>query len=169
MRTIVTAALTLEPLRVVHAEAMFELLSDAELHKYLDYSPPPSVEHLRAVYAQLEARRSPDGGEQWLNWVVYPHDHPPVGFVQATIDSQRTAFVAYILGRKHWGRGYAQDAVRAMLEHLVSVYGVQRCLATVEGDNRRSIRLLDRLGFRLATADELHGHSLSPTERMYVR
>lgn len=169
MRTIATPELTLEPLRVAHAEAMFELLSDAELYRYLDFPPPPSVEHLRAVYAKLEARRSPDGAEIWLNWVVRPHDHPLVGYVQATIQSRRTAFVAYALGCKYWSRGYAQNAMQAMLEHLAAAYDVVRCLATVEADNRRSIRLLERLGFHLATTNELEGHSLSPAERLFVR
>ena len=168
MRTIATSGLVLEPLVVAHAEAMFELLDDAEIYSYLDYPPPPSVDHLRDVYAKLEARASPDGSEIWLNWVVRPPHHPPVGYVQATI-SGRTAFVAYILGRKHWGHGYAQESMQAMLEHLASVYGVDRYLATVEADNRRSIRLLERLGFHLATADDLEGHSLSSTERMFVK
>jgi len=169
MQPIASAELTLEPLRVAHAEALFELLSDAEIYRYLDYPPPPSLEHLRAVYAKLEARTSPDGAEIWLNWVVCPHDHPPVGFVQATIDSRKTAFVAYILGRKYWSHGYAQNAVQAMLEHLACAYGVGRFRATVEADNQRSIRLLERLGFHLSSTYELEGHSLAPTERMYVR
>ena len=168
MQRIATSGLVLEPLVVAHADAMFELLDDAAIYQYLDYPPPPSVEHLRDVYAKLEARASPDGSEIWLNWVVRPRHHPPVGYVQATI-SRRTAFVAYILGRKHWGHGYAHEAMQAMLEHLGSAYGVDRYLATVEVDNRRSIRLLERLGFRLATGDDLEGHSLSSTERMFVK
>ena len=168
MRAIATSGLVLEPLVVAHAEAMFELLDDAAIYRYLDYPPPPSVDHLRDVYAKLEARASPDGTEIWLNWVVRSQGHTPVGYVQATI-SQRTAFVAYMLGRKHWGRGYAQEAMQAMLEHLASAYGVDCYLATVEVDNQRSIRLLTRLGFHLATAHELEGHSLSPTERMFVK
>ncbi len=169
MRTIATPDLTLEPLRVAHAEAMFELLNDAELYRFLDFPPPPSVEHLRGVYGKLEARRSPDGTEIWLNWAVRPHGQPVVGYVQATIQSRRTAFVAYALGRKYWSRGYAHDAMQAMLEHLASAYGVARCLAMVEADNQRSIRLLERLGFHVATTSELEGHSLSPTERLFVR
>lgn len=168
MRTIATSELVLEPLVVAHAEAMFELLSDAELYSYLDYPPPPSVDHLRRVYTKVEARQSPEGDEIWLNWVVRPQGYPLVGYVQATI-SGRTAFVAYVLGRKYWGRGHAQKAMQAMLEHLTSAYGVDCCLAMVEADNQRSIRLLERLGFHLATADELEGHSLSPTERMFVK
>lgn len=148
---------------------MFELLSDAEIYRYLDYPPPASIEHLRNVYAQLEARKSPDGNEAWLNWVVRPHAHPLVGYVQATVASNRSAYVAYVLGSQHWGRGYALKAMHAMLGHLASAYGVNRCVATVEAENQRSIRLLERLGFRPAAAHQLKDHCLSPTERMFVR
>lgn len=169
MQAIVTSELALEPLCAAHAEAMFELLSDAEIYRYLDYPPPPSVEYLRNVYAQLEARKSPDGAEAWLNWVVRPHGHPLVGYVQATVAANRRAHVAYVLGSQHWGHGYARKAMLAMLPHLTTAYGVARSLATVERENRRSIRLLERLGFQLASVPELQAHRLSPTERMYVR
>lgn len=169
MQTIVTSELTLEPLRVDHAEAMFELLSDQAIYQYLDYSAPPSVEHLRGVYRRLETGSSPDGSEAWLNWVIRPRGQSPVGYVQATVARNRTAHVAYVLASKYWGYGYAQRAMRAMLEHLASAYDVDRCVATVEAENQRSIRLLQHLGFRVASADDQRTHRLSSTERMFVR
>ena len=169
MDAITTARLVLEPLVVAHAETMFDVLGDLAIYRYLDYPPPPSIEHLRSVYSRLEARTSPDKSEIWLNWVVRPHGQLPVGYVQATVVSPQTAWVAYVLSSKHWGNGYAHEATRAMLEHLATAYGVIRYLATVEAGNQRSIRLLERLGFRGASAEALEGHSLSHTERLFIR
>ena len=169
MQTIVTPTLTLEPLLASHAEAMFEVLSDQAIYEYLDYSPPASAEYLRGVYARLEALRSPDGSEAWLNWVIRPRDQPLAGYVQATVGSDRSAYVAYVLASRYWGRGYAQRAMQAMLGHLISTYNVDRYLATVEVENQRSICLLERLGFHLMASHDLHNHQLSTTERMFVR
>ena len=169
MQTIVTPEVTLEPLLASHAEAMFELLGDEAIYRYLDYSPPSSVEHLHGVYARLEVRKSPDCSEGWLNWVIRPHGQPLVGYVQATVASDRSAHVAYVLASKYWGHGYAHRAMHSMLEHLASAYDVDKCVAIVEVENLRSIRLLERLGFRLATVHELSNHCLSATERMFVR
>ena len=166
MQTIVTPTLTLEPLLASHAEAMFEVLNDRAIYQYLDHPPPASVEYLIGAYLRLEARRSPDGSDAWLNWVIHPHDQPLVGYVQATVAPDRSAYVAYVLASKYWGRGYAQCAMQAMLEHLVSTYNVDRCLATVEVQNQRSSRLLERLGF---CPMDIHGPALSTTERMFVR
>jgi RimJ/RimL family protein N-acetyltransferase len=168
MRALSAGDLVLEPLTVGHADAMYEVLSDPALYRYLDYPPPPSAEQLRSVYARLEARRSPDGSQLWLNWVVRPKDGPPLGYVQATVTADHTAWVAYVFSRRHWGRGHATEATRAVLDHLASSYGVTRYLATVEAENERSIRLLERLGFRPATPQEAASQALSPTERLFV-
>jgi ribosomal-protein-alanine N-acetyltransferase len=169
MQTIITPALTLEPLLASHAEEMFALLSDDEIYRYLDYAAPASADYLRSVYQRLESRRSPDAREAWLNWVIRPLDQPLAGYVQATVEPDRSAYVAYVLGSRYWGHGYAHRAVQAMLDHLVSAYSVDRFLATVEADNQRSIRLLERLEFHPIATHELDGHQLSTTERMFMR
>jgi RimJ/RimL family protein N-acetyltransferase len=169
MQTITASQLVLEPLTVAHARAMFEVLADPEIYRYLDYPPPPSVEHLHDVYERLEARKSSDGKQVWLNWVILPPGHPPVGYVQATIVSGARAWIAYALSSKHWGRGYAHIATDAMLAHLTAAYGVGQFLATVEAANLRSIRLLQRLCFRTATTLEAKEQRLTPTERLFVR
>jgi len=143
MQVIRTARLVLEPLTVAHAPAMFAILSDAALYTYLDFPPPPSLEDLQRVYAKLESRRSPDGTEEWLNWIIV-RDGAPIGVVQATIDPDRSANVAYVLGSAHWGNGYAIEAVTAMLAELDGC----KFFATADAGNARSIRLLERLGFR---------------------
>jgi [ribosomal protein S5]-alanine N-acetyltransferase len=169
MRTITLAELVLEPLTVADADTMFGVLSDPQIYRHLDYGPPPSVEHLRHVYAKLEPRQSPDGSQRWLNWVVYRRGAGAMGYVQATVSPTGTAWVAYVLASQYWGRGYACMATRAMIEHLADAYGTTQYLATVEADNRRSIRLLERLSFRPANLQEAQRHDLSATERLFVR
>jgi RimJ/RimL family protein N-acetyltransferase len=147
---------------------MFEVLQDPAIHRYLDYPPPPSIAYLQSIYAKIERRTSPDGTEQWLNWAVFASPHCPVGYVQATV-KEHGAWVAYVLSSEHWGRGYAPEATQAMLVHLTSAYSVQRFLATVETENRRSIRLLLRLGFHCSDEAGRASNDLSATELLFVR
>lgn len=159
-------ALVLEPLAARHAEAMFDLLGDPALYEHLDEAPPASVAALRARYARLEARASPDGTQRWLNWVVRLGDAGPIGYVQATVTARREAWIAYVFARAHGGRGHATQAVACMIRHLAEALGVERFLATVERENGPSIRLLERLGFERLPPSEEQG--LSATELLYV-
>lgn len=111
----------------------------------------------------------PDGSEVWLNWVVHPPGLPAVGYVQATVMLNHTAWVGCVFSARHRGRGYATQAVQAMLEHVACACGVSRFLASVEAKNQSSIRLLGRLCFREASGQELTAHGLAPTERLFVK
>lgn len=168
MQALATGRLRLEPLRVADAQGMFEVLSDLAIYRYLDYPPPSSIEHLQGVYAKLESRRSPDQSELWLNWVVRLQDEQPIGYVQATVVANTSAWVGYVLSSEYWGFGYATEATRCMVEHLTVAYGVTRFRATVEVDNRSSLRLLEKLAFRPASSEESAGHELTATERLFV-
>ena len=168
LQAITTGCIVLEPLTVAHAEAMFQVLADPLLYRHLDESAPASVEELRRIYTARQSRKSPDRKQLWLNWVIRVDGQAPVGYVQATVTGPGVAWVAFVVASRHWGRGLGFRASNAMLAHLELVYGVRHCMATVEIDNQRSIRLLQRLGFQPATPSEAGAHALSETERLFL-
>jgi ribosomal-protein-alanine N-acetyltransferase len=137
--------ITLEPQVAGHAAALFELLHQPGVYDFLDHEPPESIGGLAERLARLESRRSPDGTQQWLNWVVVRYGEV-LGYVQATVRGER-AEVAYVIGSRFWGGGVASAATTMMLDDLAANYGVRIATATVETANERSIRLLRRLGF----------------------
>jgi ribosomal-protein-alanine N-acetyltransferase len=146
MRILLTHRLVLEPQRLVHADEMFVVLSDPALYRY-ENAPPASCDAVRRRFAKLESRLSPEGDETWLNWVVRLREGPLLGFVQATVTMQQRARIAYVFGSPYWGRGYAREATRAMLEELRSFYGITHCEAVFKRNNAPSRRLLVDLGF----------------------
>ena len=180
--------LRLEPLTLAHADELFPLLADPALYRWMDQDPPPSLQHLQGVYARLQARGPGDGsGEVWFNWIVRGPHGRAAGVVQATLLPQegpppgaappdpvqpaepRTAWVAYVLGKAHQGRGWARQATAAMVAHLVRDWGVRRCLAMVEAEHHRSLHLLQALGFVPASAALALQHGAGPSERLLVR
>lgn len=153
MNTVTTDRLSLEPQTAAHADPMFVVLSDPAIYEY-ENEPPPSLEWLRERFRKLESRRSSDGQEQWLNWVVRLPTSALIGYVQATVHADGTADVAYELSSAHWGRGLARHAVQAMIDELIANYQVRSVWAVFKRDNQRSMRLLERLGFSLASPEE---------------
>ena len=149
MRTLHSGPLTLEPQMATHAAEMFAVLSDPAIYEY-ENEPPSSVEALRARFAKLESRRSGDGREQWLNWVIRMNGGDLIGYVQATVHADCSAAVAYELASAYWGRGLARRASETMMQELTEHYGVTRVFAVAKERNFRSLRLLSRLRFSLA-------------------
>ena len=154
MQVIETHGLTLVPQTAAHADEMFVVLSDPAMYEY-ENAPPPSVEWLRARFAKLESRQSPNGQEQWLNWVIRVPSSELIGFVQATVRPNGSAAIAYELASAFWGRGLARQATEAMINELVQHYRVRVITAVLKRENLRSLRLLGRIGFSPASP-ELH-------------
>ena len=168
MRVIDTGNLILEPQTAAHANEMFVVLSDPAIYQY-ENQPPPSLEWLRSRFTKLETRRSADGREQWLNWVIRLPTSELIGYAQATVHGDGHAGIAYELSSSFWGRGLAFQAVRAMLAELVRFYAVRSVVAVLKRDNIRSRRLLERLGFAPGTQEEDVAHGAEPDEFVMVR
>jgi [ribosomal protein S5]-alanine N-acetyltransferase len=160
--------LTLEPQTAAHAEEMFVVLSDPAIYEY-ENRPPRSLEWLRERFARLESRCSADGSEQWLNWVIRLPDSELAGYVQATVQTDGRAGIAYELSSAYWGRGLARRAVQAMIAELAERYHVHTLTAVLKRENRRSLRLLERLGFSLASAKSHVEHNVDPGEVLMQR
>ena len=147
-----TPRFTLEPRTAAHAEAVFAVLSDPVLYEFVDENPPVSVDALRDRFARSESRKSPDGTQHWLNWIVRGPASEVVGHVQATVEANLDTHVAYMFGKAHWGQGLATQAVSTMLTLVASEFGVTRFFIVAERANPRSIRVAERLGFTAAPA-----------------
>ena len=161
-----TTRLTLEPIEARHAAPLFAVLSAPEIYEHLDEEAPVDVSALETRYRLLEARRSPDGAQEWLNWALHlDATRTYVGYVQATVEGN-DAEVAYVLGPAAWGQGLATEAVTVMCAQLAVDHGVTRLTAHVEPGNRASRSLLERLGFsfvrRTSDGDLFFARSLNP-------
>ena len=168
-RTIESPRLTLEPQCAAHAEVMFEVLSDPAIYEH-ENAPPKSLQWLRERYATLETRRSGDGSELWLNWVLRERSASTlIGYVQATVHADGHALVAYELGSTHWGRGLGSEAVTALIDELGSQYGAHTVLAIFKRSNRRSRRLLEGLGFASPDLDEALRWPIEADEDLLLR
>lgn len=158
-----TSRLRLEPQVPEHAAAMMLVLADPRTHAFVPSDPPTDEAALRERFRRLSFRRSPDGAEYWLNWVVFAGGEA-IGTVQASvIPAEARASVAYMFHPEVWGQGYATEAVQAMLAHLRSDLQVNRVEADIDTRNLSSQRLVERLGFKrvkeVKNADEFKGRA----------
>lgn len=143
-----TERMRLEPLCESHAAELFTIFSEARMYRFVPQEPPATRAMLARRFALLETRRSPEGTEAWLNWVLRSKlDSACLGCVQATIRGDDRAQLAYELGVPYWRRGLATEACRCVVKALFDD-GISEVWAELDTRNVASMRLLERLGFR---------------------
>ncbi|MEU9458689.1 MULTISPECIES: GNAT family N-acetyltransferase [unclassified Streptomyces] len=156
-----TARLDALPLRVAYAHEMAAVLGDPALHTYTG-GAPETADELRARYGRQTAG-SPDPGTRWWNWVLRVRDEGGLaGYVQATVDVPGAAAeIAWVVGTRWQGRGYAKEAAEGLVTHLLAGAGagagtgtgvVRTVLAHIHPDHDASAAVAGAAG-------------LEPTER----
>lgn len=143
-----TERLELVPLLRSHAESLFPVLSDPALYTFTLGTPPVSPSALHDRYEFLEFGKSPDGTQAWLNWVLQVSGES-IGFVQATVTGSE-ADVAWVVGSRWQGQGYATEATRAMVAWLRSV-GVRAVHAKIHPGHSASQGVAAKVGLSRTT------------------
>ncbi|GAA3287291.1 GNAT family N-acetyltransferase [Arthrobacter citreus] len=140
-----TCRLILEPLNPDHAKEMVPVLEHPGLYEFTG-GHPPTLEALSHRYV-LQSGGDPSGSETWLNWIIREQETgSAAGFVQATVAAGgHAADVAWVVGQKHQGRGYATEAASAMVDWLIQ-QGVGRFYASIHSRNASSAAVAAHLG-----------------------
>lgn len=147
---IVSERVHLEPLAVGHAEQMVDVLADSSLYEFTG-GHPPTLEQLQRRYRAQVAGHSPNNSQWWLNWiVVLVASRRPMGYVQATVEYCRdvlTADSAWVISPRYQGRGFASEAVTAMMWWLERA-GVTEFFADIHPNHAASEAIAHRQGLR---------------------
>jgi RimJ/RimL family protein N-acetyltransferase len=65
--------------------------------------------------------------------------------------------LGWLLGREHWGHGYATEAALALRDWAFRDRGLTRLISLINHGNLRSIRVAERIGERYERDVEIHG------------
>jgi ribosomal-protein-alanine N-acetyltransferase len=135
--------------------AFFELNSDPEVMAFL--GGPLSRESSDSLAAGIAEKIAKQG---WGFWAVeVSRDRSFAGFVGLNRPDYETEFtpcleVGWRLGRQHWGRGYATEAGSAALEFAFTRLDDQEVVSFTTVENRRSRRVMERLGMERDVAGD---------------
>lgn len=137
------------------AEAIFaRYAGDAEVTRYLAWPRHQSVDDTRGFIAWSDS--------EWATWPAGPllieskDDRRLLGSTGLTFESATSAATGYVLAKDAWNRGYAIEALSAMVP-LAGRLGVTRLFAHCRTENTASLHVLEKGGF-LKNADQ--GESL---------
>lgn len=143
-----TGRLILRPAQLSDAEAAYERRRLPEVARYQDWELPYTRERAEQQMAKLVEMDGPVDGDGWSLTVVARDDPEQVlGDLYVGITwGGRSAEIGYTFHPDHWGRGYATEAVQAIVEWLFIEFGVGRIAASLHPDNPTSARVLEACG-----------------------
>lgn len=79
--------------------------------------------------------------------IVLKENDMLIGDIFAEIVNHHTFVLGYTLDSPYWSYGYATEMVSAFIEYMRDHYDFHKVICYAYKENKRSIRLLERLGF----------------------
>lgn len=147
--TIATARLSLRELAPADAAVLHECWSDKAVTEYMVLDAFTNVETSARMIGLLAGLAGTEAG---IRWAIALKDCGKVigtcGFHNVKAEHSR-AEMGYEMGKEYWGRGLMAEALQAILRHGYEVMNLNRVEAFVNVGNSRSVRVLERLGFKL--------------------
>ena len=129
------------------AEALFEMVGDAEVMRYVDTGQPwEGVGRVREWIGRLNESYRTRGFSRWA--VVEKASGEAVGSCGfALLPWSGEIDFGYMFRRDRWGKGYASEITPAVLRHGFERYGFREVVASIAPENGASRRVLEKLGF----------------------
>jgi [ribosomal protein S5]-alanine N-acetyltransferase len=145
--TIAASRVSLRWLTEQDIPALFAIFSHPEVMRYWSSPPLPDVTAAKQLLEHIHACFACRSLFQW--GLVRKVEGDLIGTCTLShLDAQnRRAELGYALGRPHWGQGYVQEGLRALLGFAFEELALHRLEADVDPRNAASVKVLERLGF----------------------
>jgi len=144
-----THRLILRPFTIEDAQDMFDnWASDPEVTKFLTWPAHSGVEVTRAVLTDWISRYSDNG---FMNWAIeWKETGRVIGNISVVKLNENTeaADMGYCLGRAFWGQGIMPEALRAVMDFLFDMVGLNRVAACHDVKNPKSGRVMAKAGMK---------------------
>jgi [ribosomal protein S5]-alanine N-acetyltransferase len=150
-----TPRLTMRPTVATDAAALYEILGDPEAMRFSLHGPHRAIADTMDWIEFSERRHAARGFA--VHALVRRVEGDLIGQCGLELLADGRTEIAYRLRRDQWGRGYAAEAAKAWLDYGFSTLGLGRIVAMIEQDNRRSIRVAEKIGMRAGASETFHG------------
>jgi RimJ/RimL family protein N-acetyltransferase len=142
-----TDRLLLRPFVLDDSAGLAARRNDPEVARLQNWELPYPLERAEKLVSSLVAMEGPSNDEWWMAVVADGETGEVLGDLALHLTWQgRTAEVGYTLAREHWGKGYATEALQALIEYLFDGLGVTRVFGMLHPDNVASAMVLERCG-----------------------
>ena len=142
--TLITKRLILRKFTEKDIEALFLILQDKEVNRFLPWFPVESLAEARQFYEKRYASKYANQ-QAYAYAVCLREDNYPVGYIG--IDMKEPYDLGYGLCKEFWHKGIATEAGRAVIEQ-VKKDGLPYITATHDRNNPRSGGVMRNIGMK---------------------
>lgn len=163
--TLETERLILRKFTEKDLEALFLILKDEEVNKFLPWFPVKNMTETEKFYKERYAAKYAEPlGYSYA--ICLKSDNFPIGYIG--VDSGDAHDLGYGLRKEFWHRGITAEAGKAIIEQ-VKQDGFPYITATHDINNHRSGNVMQRLGmkYRYSCREQWQPKNLSVIFRMY--
>lgn len=129
-------------------DGLYEVFSDPQVMRYWSTVPLTNREAAAALQREIAAGNENNSMFKW--GLALRESNSVIGtttLFNLNLDNGR-AEIGYAMASARWGKGYMNEALRALVGHAFDVMNLRRLEADVDPRNAASIRTLERLGFQ---------------------
>ncbi|MEV6348920.1 GNAT family protein [Actinoplanes sp. NPDC051851] len=143
-----TERLVLRRFRASDASVLSEYRSDPDVARYQSWEAPYPVE--KAVVAVRNFAASSPDKAGWFQYAVeHAEERVLIGDVAVRLhENLQQAEIGFTLAAAYQKKGFASEAVGAVLDRLFRLQGLHKVTGECDARNVRSAGLMERLGFQ---------------------
>jgi len=141
-KLIETERLVLRPLTEKDAEDAFEWLGNPMVNRYMPYSLYDNVNQVKAWISSIE-----DDENEFA--FCLKESNKVIGAGSITYDAERNGYeLGYNLSESYWGKGYATEAAKALIQWAYEVLGAHDFCSNHANANVASGNVIKKCGFQ---------------------
>lgn len=131
------------------AQEYYNINQDSEVITYL--RGPLTMEQVKNFIVAANVHYDTHGYTLWM--AELKETRELIGFIGLNYVDWKAPFtpaveIAWRLGSQFWGKGYATEGARAVLEYGFMVLGIQEIVSCTVPANVRSIRVMEKIGLQ---------------------
>ncbi|MGC9671479.1 GNAT family N-acetyltransferase [Planosporangium sp. 12N6] len=144
--TLAGRLVTLREFRAEDAADALAVVGDDEVTRWLSFDSRDLAATAKMINGAVERAQSVPRTEYYLA-ATLPDDRL-IGFARLGLGGVQAGTLGYAIRADQWGRGYATDAGRTLVDFGFRELGLHRISAAIGPDNAASIALVTRLGMQ---------------------
>ncbi|MFF5379749.1 GNAT family N-acetyltransferase [Pedobacter suwonensis] len=163
-----TERLILRELMPADAEGMFDMNSDADVHRYLGNKPVKSIEQSIAEIEFIRKQYVENGIGRWA--VIEKTSGNFLGWsglklITATTNNHINYYdLGYRFSKRFWGKGYATETAIAVIHYGFTELKLNEIIGIADINNLGSIHVLEKVGLKRVSVFDYDG-----TKHLWMR